>query len=420
MKKYFVLFISLLNLIQFVFSQEKKEESTFQLKWSGYIKNDVFFDSRQTVSAREGHLLLWPKAPELDPNGVDINAHSNFNILAIQTRLKLLATGPEALGAKTSGMIEGEFFGHTDNDVNGFRLRHATINLDWEKSHLMFGQFWHPMFILECYPGTVSFNTGMGFAPFSRNPLVKYFFTPGKFKIAFTAYSERDFTSKDINGISSPEYLRNSKTPGLNLHLDYTHKNKEKESSSLSTGFAANWHTMVPEIKTANGYSTNNEVQSLSGQVYLNIKINPINFKIAAVYVQNSSGMMMPGGYAVHSIVDNTTLEKIYTPTTNAAGWIDISSTSKKWQPGIFAGYNQNLGTLKQITGKPGGFGTNIAYLYRISPRLNFYSGKIQFSGEIEITAAAFGDGTYNEKGIPQNPKLTTNYRFLFGTYYHF
>jgi len=64
--------------------------------------------------------------PELpDVNGNDINAKPNLNFLAIQSRLTGKITGPDALGAKTSALMEGAFFGHSDGDVNGFRLRHA-------------------------------------------------------------------------------------------------------------------------------------------------------------------------------------------------------------------------------------------------------------------------------------------------------
>lgn len=126
-----LIFVTILFFSIGLIAQEKKEEDkTIKISWSGYVKYDAFFDSRQVLAAREGHLMLWPKAPEYDENGNDINASPNFNFLAIQTRLKTAISGPDALGAKTSAMIEAEFFGHTDADINGYRLRHATINLD--------------------------------------------------------------------------------------------------------------------------------------------------------------------------------------------------------------------------------------------------------------------------------------------------
>ncbi len=44
-----------------------------QIKVAGLVKTDFFFDSRQTVSAREGHFLLFPAAHNYDLDGSDIN-----------------------------------------------------------------------------------------------------------------------------------------------------------------------------------------------------------------------------------------------------------------------------------------------------------------------------------------------------------
>ena len=144
-------------------------ESGSGITFSGFVNVDLMVDSRQTVAAREGHFLLYPVAESLDMDGDDINARPNLNMLAVRTRLKGSISGPEAFGAKTKGIIEGAFFGHTESDVNGFRLRHAFVTLDWSSSNLLIGQYWHPMFVTEVFPGTVSFNTGAPFQPFSRN-----------------------------------------------------------------------------------------------------------------------------------------------------------------------------------------------------------------------------------------------------------
>jgi len=91
-----------------VLAQENKD-SKWGISFSGFVKSDFILDSRQTVNAREGHFLFFPQPELLDKNNSDINAKANFNILSIQTRLNGKITGPDALGAKTSAMIEGEF-----------------------------------------------------------------------------------------------------------------------------------------------------------------------------------------------------------------------------------------------------------------------------------------------------------------------
>ena len=150
-----------------------QDEGNFGIKFSGFVKNDFFFDTRQTVAAREGHFLLWPAAVTLDETGVDINAQSNFNILAVQSRLKGAITGPDAFGAKTSGVIEADFFAQANDNINLLRLRHAFVKLNWEHMELLAGQYWNPLFVTDCFPGTVSFNTGTPPQSFSRNPQVR-------------------------------------------------------------------------------------------------------------------------------------------------------------------------------------------------------------------------------------------------------
>ena len=51
------------------------------ITWSGYVKAEYFYDSRQTVNAREGDLVFVPATIKKDANGVDLNANPDFNIL---------------------------------------------------------------------------------------------------------------------------------------------------------------------------------------------------------------------------------------------------------------------------------------------------------------------------------------------------
>ena len=136
-------------------------------------------------------------------------------------------TGPDALGAKTSGLIEGEFFGTADGDTNGFRLRHAIIKLNWKGTELMVGQFWHAMFITDCFPDVVSFNTGAPFQPFARAPQIRLTRAFGRLSIIATALSQRDFASSGPEGTSSV-YIRNAAMPEFNLKAQYPRRMKRR------------------------------------------------------------------------------------------------------------------------------------------------------------------------------------------------
>ena len=126
--------IVITSLIMFLFmGLYAQEEEKFGIKFSGFVKNDFFYDSRQTVDAREGHFLLWPSAKLPDARGVDINSGANFNMLAIQTRLKGSISGPDAFGAKSSGVIEIDFLAQANDNINLLRMRHAFVKLNWTK-----------------------------------------------------------------------------------------------------------------------------------------------------------------------------------------------------------------------------------------------------------------------------------------------
>ncbi|MCX6165223.1 MAG: hypothetical protein NTU73_10270, partial [Ignavibacteriae bacterium] len=249
-----IFIIALLIAVSFtVNAQDKKDESKFGIKFSGFIKTDAFFDSRQTVNIREGHFLLYPDNVSLDANKEDINAKSNFNILSIQSRLKCTVTGPDVFDAKPTGVIEADFFGNENasfSDVNGFRLRHAFVKLNWQTTELLVGQYWHPMFIAESYPGVISFNTGAPFQPFTRNPQIRISQTIGKLKLIGCVFSQRDFTSTGPDGASS-KYIRNSAIPNLHFQMQY-----KSDSSNFFAGAGIDYKTITPELYTSNNSAT--------------------------------------------------------------------------------------------------------------------------------------------------------------------
>lgn len=400
-----------------------QDNPKFGIKFSGFVKTDIFWDSRQTVAAREGHFLLYPTNERLDADGNDINAKANFNMLSIQTRLRGTITGPDALGAKTSGVIEGAFFGQINSDINGFRLRHAFVKLRWEKTSLLVGQYWHPNFVTYCFPGTVSFNTGAPFIPFSRNPQIRITQKLGKFNLMFTVLSQIDFVSAGpapndgtIN-LPSSRYLRNSALPALNLRFEYRNVNTDDNKEFL-IGASVNFKMLTPRLVTDSNYKTSTTVSSISETFYVKLKLPKVTFKLQGIYAQDPFNWLMIGGYAVESVDDATKDFLNYTPITTASGWLDIHSNGKKWQVGLLAGYAQNLGAGKDITGPTYQRGSNIAYLYRISPRFIYNSGKFRIAPEIEYTVAAYG--TAQSDGIVKDTKEIGNLRFLLGVYFFF
>lgn len=412
-----LIFLALLTLAALsAFSQTDKAPSPFGISLSGYVKTDIFYDSRQTVNMREGHYLLYPKGPLDDPGSRDINARAGFNMLSIQTRVAGKITGPDALGAKTSAFVETEFYGTSDADLNGVRLRHAYLKLNWPKTELMIGQFWHPMFITDDYPEVVSFNTGAPFQPFNRSPQVRLTQAFGRFSLIATALSQRDFASTGPEGVTSA-YLRNAAVPELNLKAQFAAKNESAGTETVA-GAGVDYLGIAPRIVTETGYKTTESVDGVSAMAYAKQTWPAVTLKAEAVYGRNAHHLTMIGGYAATGVPDPVTGAFSYAPIDIVSCWAELMTNGKRWQAGVFGGYAKNLGSRREITGEVFARGANIAALYRVSPRLVLNAGKMRFAAETEVTGAAYG--TPDLLGKVRDASYVANVRVLLAAYYFF
>ncbi|MEZ5071531.1 MAG: hypothetical protein R2751_11325 [Bacteroidales bacterium] len=390
-------------------AQEEAPASGISL--SGFVKTDFFYDSRQTVTAREGHFLLYPADVLSDAQGNDINAKDNFNILSIQSRLTGKITGPDAFGAKTSGVIEGAFFGTVNSDINGFRLRHAYVKLNWTNTELLLGQYWHMKFVTGCFPGTVSFNTGVPFQYFSRNPQVRLTQSFGNLSLGLMAAAQRDFASP-----GGSQVLRNAILPDVNAQIAYA-------TDRVLIGATAGYKTLVPRLVTDSLYRTTTGIGGFSAQAFLKLAPEAFTFKAQVTYLQNGYDGLSLGGFAIRSVTDPARDDRDYTNLNTLNVWTELHSNGSKVQVGVFAGYAKNLGASEALD-DPGTIatyarGANIASLFRISPRVVLNSGKVRFALELETTGAAYGR-TVDSMGIPGDLHTVVNQRVLFASYYFF
>ncbi len=397
-------------------AQAEASRPPFGISFSGFIKTDILYDTRQTVSLREGHYLLYPKPVSLDPDGNDLNARNTFHMLSVQTRLLGKVWGPDALGAKTSGLIEGEFFGTADGDTNGFRLRHAIVKLNWPRTELMIGQYWHPLFVTESYPEVVSFDTGAPFQPFNRSPQVRLTQAFGRLSVAATVLAQRDFVSNGPDGASSA-YLRNAGLPEFNLRVQYGTKD-DKTGTERLIGAAANYLRLAPRLATETGYTTEETVDAATFMAFAKARWPLLTAKAEAVWSENAHHLTMIGGYAVRAVPDPVRRAWEYAPIRTLSFWSEVQTNGKTWQAGLFAGYAKNLGTADKIAGRIFARGADIGDLFRVSPRLVFNAGQVRFAGEIEATAAAYG--LPDAFGKVRDGHRVTNIRFLLGVYHFF
>ncbi|MBK6345780.1 MAG: hypothetical protein IPF68_07535 [Bacteroidales bacterium] len=434
MKNKLYLFAAVMLLPMFSSGQEKNEQPAYGISFSGFVKNDFFLDTRESYTIREGHFLLYPKEVSKDADGNDINDKSSFNFLSIQSRITGKITAPDAFGAKTSAVLEADFFGNENAafvDANGFRLRHAFVKLNWAKTELLTGQYWHPFFIPGCFSGVISFNTGAPMQPFSRNPQIRLTHKLGKISLAAAVSAQRDFTSPQ--GSSS---LRYSSLPDLSAVVSYESNNAQTKSGLLA-GVAVDYKTLQPLLTTTKGiqtYQTNEKIGGFSATGFIRYKNPAFTLKLQGIYGQNLFDLTMLGGYAVHSVTDTTRNTVDYTALKNLTGWAEFNTNGEKFQFGLWAGYTQNLGAGESVlvySNKAGGTdatvrGANVKSIFRVSPRVIFISGKFNFATELEYTNAAYAtrdaNGLLNrdDKGVITETEGVSNIRILLSVIYNF
>jgi len=418
-------FITILLLsITFLIQAQKKDLKSI-IKFSGYISNDASINTRQTISARgEGLFVLAPNPILLDNEGNDINKTPSFNFIGINSRIRAKITGPNAFGAKTSGMVEGDFLGiNTDSKFN-FRLRHAFLKLDWKKSQLLVGQYWHPTFVTECFPGTVSFGAGSPFTPLARNPQFRYTYKLGKVTLSLTQLTNGHFINK-----GAADSQINSLIPEFHFQAHY-------KTDKFIGGIGLGHKTLRPEIVTKNNYITKQKVKSNTALAFTKITLAKLTIKTYGIYGQNNDNLVMMGGYSV--IDKNYTQDQItkgiveYTPNNSITSWLDIQTNGKTIVAGVFAGFSENLGASKNvdISTYVGRWG-NVKNMMRFSPRLLFISNKTTIGTEIEFSSVNYNKGNplggtneeitgYTSKGVVTGYEAANNLKFLLNFTYYF
>lgn len=397
-KQLSVMLIALIGLAYYSYGQSDETEKKFGINWNGFVKVDYMFDSRQTITAREGHFLLFP-ANENNVGGEDLNAQANFNILAIQTRLKGTITGPDFFGMKTSGVIEGAFFGHSNADINGFRLRHAFVKLSNEKVDIIMGQYWHPMFVTAVFPGTYSFNTGVPFQPFARNPQFRIS-TKGDVRFTGVIFSERDFATRGPGATGgSSIFVRNAGMPQLHAQLQFGDK-------ELLGGFGVNLKTLRPELGADN-------VSNTAFIAYMKTKLGAATFKLEGIYGENMSDLLSISGMAEDTSGG-------YTSNKTFTIWGELSGGKDNIEWGLFSGYTKNNGFKDAVGGSIYGLAPTMDNVFRVAPRLGWKSGKMKIGVEVEYTSAQYGALDTNNKDIVSAGDAVNNVRGLVTAIYGF
>ena len=387
-------------------------EPKWTYKMSGFIDPQFYMDTREVVSSREEQMLFYPAPKKLDTDGNDINAQPSNNALAITARIGMKIGAPDLLNAKISGYLEGDFTGATNDGINMLRLRHAYINMRWEKSNLLLGQYWHPMVAHEVMPGTRPLNMGIPFHPYSRYVQARYTQYLGGLELSEIASFQLDNKAVGPDG-GSTAYLRNSCIPELNAQLCY-------RTDNLLLGAMFNYVLLQPRTSVTvtdayKTYKTDTKIGSTAVSVFGKLNVSELSIRFQGIYGDNLVEQGLLGGYIESALNSDNKYE--YSNLGTTTFWVDLGRTKGVCRPGLFAGYgmNNNFGDEVNKDATVYGRGFDIEYVWRVQPRVGFYpSDYLNFFAEVEYTNAAYGKRVDNgEKYHYESDYNVGNYRFI-------
>lgn len=405
-KKAFVLFIGVVLSISIHAQQDDKPIRDVSV--GGFVQYSMYTDTYASVDTRDGVFNLFPKAPEYDSNGVDLNENFQFQMAAFQARLNIKATGPDVLGAKTFAMIEGDFLGTSQDYVRMLRIRHAFVRLDWPKSSLLLGQYWHPVWNTKCYPKALSHGAGTPFHPLNRSPQIRFTFKPTEnISLLFAAVTFGYHKSK---GPANAQ--RNSGIPEFVSQLEY-------QNNSFLIGAAGGYKVLKPRLVTENNFQTNKTIGSFNIEAYAKIETKNLAIRGEVLYGENITHFVMIGGYGAKQ--DPTSNDDYdYANLKTMATWMDVETKLGPVKAGVILGYSKNMGSNDTYYSLRYGRGEDIDYIYRFSPRLFKTWDKLLVGIEYMLTGAVYGIGFDEKFNVKESTDQLNNHRILFTTKYSF
>lgn len=402
--------------------ESPREEPYVSLKPYGYVKWEAFFDSRQVIGLRQESEFLFPAPRFNDIYGRDINAHGLWNMTAFETRCGAILIGPDWGSCQTDAVIEGDFRGSFQTGIFNFRLRAAFGRITWDTGTFLFGQWWHPLWIPECFPHTLGYGIGAPLDPQARNPQLRITQRWNCFEFIGALLSQADFFSNGPIG-PSPVYMEDAVVPNFHAQMRaYIHE-------WAVIGIAADYKRLAPRIVTDNCVKAKEHNNSFIVEGFAACVYEPWFVRMKAYWAQNGADQLLISGYGVRTI-DRITDCRTYANTACAGGWLDFSYIfhCAHMELGLFVGGTKNLGSreclyIEHKTGLPIIYGLlgksqDIDYVVQVTPRYVYIHDPLRAGIEFQVSRASWG--TPDEFGKVKNGCPVTDFRVLLVLYYMF
>ena len=398
-----------------------QEEKPAHFKLYGFIRNYLTADSRAVNGGTEDLYFYMPKGHDMQ-NGVDLNAGFNWRYVSLTTRLGLDVSGYKWGSMGVSGKVEADFY-CLQGSVPTLRLRQAFMKLTWDNSPvaLTLGQTWHPM--AADMPHMNNLETGAPFNPFNRSPQVTADVNLGSgFSLTASLLYLNHYLPTGPAGKSKDYYKYG--LPEAYLGVSY-------KTSKFLGRLGVDMVNMRPyrtiadwRVQDAQGPTI--EVKSLlttfSPFVFLQYTNGKFQLRAKSILAQAGEHMNLLSGYGVHSYNNDGTIE--YTPMRDWASFVSFQY-GKKFQVMCMLGYMKQLGTTKDLVDNSVWMNTaadvHIQQAFRATPTVAWNLGKFTVSLEYDLTAAEFGSGSRNARGMfTRDKEWILNNRFICMTKFNF
>lgn len=417
MKKGIIIFVAALLSFSTAFAQEEKPS---KFKLYGFIRNYLAADSRAVNAGTEDLYFYMPKGHDMS-NGVDLNDGFNWRLVSLTTRLGLDVSGYKWGTMGVSGKVEADFY-YLSGSTPTLRLRQAFMKLNWDNSlvSLTIGQSWHPM--AADMPHMTNLETGVPFNPFNRSPQFtadvklndKLTLTASLLYLNHYLPTGPSGKSKDYYKYGLPEFYlgvayKSGKFVGK-LGLDMVNMRP---------------YRTIADWRVQDGNAPTIEVKSMlhtfSPFVFVQYTNGMFQLRAKSILAQAGEHMNLLSGYGVHSFNSDGTIE--YTPMRDWTSFVSFQY-GKKFQVMGMLGYMKQLGTTKDLAGEiwlNTAADTKIQQAFRATPTVAWNLGKFTVSLEYNLTAAEFGSGSRNARGMFTGDKeWILNHRFICMTKFNF
>ena len=240
------------------------------VRFYGFTGLNMSTRTRQAVISFQIASLLFPAAFIPDVNGRDINDHGFTFISAYGVRLGAFFNPFNANSwGNIYGILEFDFSGTQEGTAYCAKIRHSFGELVWYSGSFLWGQYYHPLFLRDCFPKTVSYNAGAPFEPQALVPQVRldqFWGDHVEFTFAMAGEAYIQSFGPGIGASNTAEqsnvFIQDAIVPNFHFQL------KLWDDESFIGG-ALDYKRLCPRLVSANDFKVNEHIDSIITEAFI-------------------------------------------------------------------------------------------------------------------------------------------------------